>query len=134
MGAASVENPRAWIAARHGEWRAALRAGVDSAEQFLQRGDVLLLSPLLRIAGLACLELGSPEAAAVLLGKADTTSDRQLAALPWGLEMLAEADVALREVLGEEQAIELAARGAAMEANAAVAYLRAEVDRVLAAP
>ena len=48
--------------------------------------------------------------------------------------MLAAADAALRETLGEEQVATLAARGAAMEITTTVAYLRAEADRVLAAP
>ena len=52
----------------------------------------------------------------------------------WSLEMLAATDVALLEALGEQQVATLAARGAALDITDAVAYLRAEADRALAAP
>jgi hypothetical protein len=48
--------------------------------------------------------------------------------------MLAATDVALRETLGEQQLATLKERGGALEMNEAVAYLRAEADRALAAP
>jgi hypothetical protein len=41
---------------------------------------------------------------------------------------------ALREALGEQQVATLAARGAALDITDAIAYLRAEADRALAAP
>jgi hypothetical protein len=52
----------------------------------------------------------------------------------WILEMFAATDAALVEALGEQHVATLAARGAALDITEAVAYLRAEADRVLAAP
>lgn len=133
MAVAAVETGRGWIATGQGEWQTALRTGVDSAEQFGQLGDAVLITPSFRLAGLALHELGYPEPAAVLFGKADAMSDRGRAMPPWGVDMLAAADAALIEALGEPQVATLAARGAAMDASDAVAYLRREVDRVEAA-
>ena len=48
--------------------------------------------------------------------------------------MLAATDAALLETLGEQHLATLAERGAALEITDAVAYLRAEADRALAAP
>ena len=48
--------------------------------------------------------------------------------------MMATTDAALIEALGEQHVATLAEQGAALEITDAVAYLRAEADRALAAP
>jgi tetratricopeptide (TPR) repeat protein len=132
LGASHVMGVKARIAARRGDWRTALQGAVDAAAQALELGDHALVSRSLSTAGVALCALGSSEAAAVLFGKADAIQER------WGpdttLEMLAATDTALLEILGEQQVVTLAARGAALDITDAVAYLRTEADRALAAP
>jgi hypothetical protein len=79
----------------------------------------------------ALCALGSYEPAAVLFGKSDAMT--KCWGLDWVREMLAATDVALLDALGEQQTLGLAARGAELDAAEAVAYLRTEADRALAA-
>jgi len=81
-------------------------------------------------AGIALCSLGTYEAAAVLIGKADAMMDRF--GPDWVLEMSAATDAALLDALGEEDVRALADRGAALTVADAVAYLRTEAERVLA--
>jgi tetratricopeptide (TPR) repeat protein len=129
---AQVMSNSAIFAARRGDWRTALRRAIDAAEQALEIGDHAVVSRALSRAGAALCALGSCEPAAVLFGKANAIQQR------WGpdttLEMFAATDAALLETLGEQQVATLAKRGAALDITDAVAYLRAEADRALAAP
>jgi tetratricopeptide (TPR) repeat protein len=132
LGVAHVVGVKAWIAARRGDWPAALQGAVDAAEQALGLGDHALASRSLYTAGVALCALGSYEPAAVIFAKANTIQQR------WGAdstrEMLAATDTALLEALGDQQMATLTARGAALDNTDAVAYLHAEADRALAAP
>ena len=126
---------RALLAARRGDWRTALRAGADAAEQKLELGDLLPANGCLHAAGIALCALGSCEPTAVLFGRADASTAERLRIdwIDWIVELLAATDAALLETLGEQQVATLAEQGAALETADAVAYLRAEADRVLAA-
>jgi predicted ATPase/class 3 adenylate cyclase len=123
---------KATFAARRGDWRSALLSSIDSAEQKLELGDHSMMYHCLFPAGVALCALGFFESAAILFGKADSITARWWGG--WGVEILAATDTALLEALGEEQVLTLAARGAGLEITEAVAYLRAEADRALAAP
>jgi hypothetical protein len=123
---------RARLAARLGDWRTALQVAVDSVELAFEVGDHSLVSRSLSTAGVPLCALGSCEPAAVLFGKANAMMERW--GVAWILEMFAATDAALVEALGEQHVATLAARGAALDITEAVAYLRAEADRVLAAP
>ena len=131
LAVANATGMKGSIAARHGEWRTALRAFVDSAEQNLHLG-LLLGSMSCTLAGVAFCELGHFAAAAVLIGSADASTPGRWGP-EWYLEMLATADAALVEALGEPQVAVLAEQGAALDMTDAVAYLRGEADEVLAA-
>ena len=126
---ATAMSSRAGLAARRGDWRTALQAAVDSAEQRLELGDHVLLSTSLNWAGVALCALGSCEPAAVLFGKSDTMTERRAPA--WEREMVAATHAALLETLGEQHLATLAERGAALDIADAVAYLRAEADQAL---
>jgi predicted ATPase/class 3 adenylate cyclase len=130
LGVAGAKQSRGRISAGHGDWPAALGAGVDSAEQLLQLGDVVLIEPSFQLAGLALGELGQLESSAVFIGRSAAAPDRILGQ-PWALDLFAAVEVTLRESLGDEQFAALTARGAALSIADAVAYLRAEADRVL---
>jgi tetratricopeptide (TPR) repeat protein len=119
---------KAGLAARRGDWRTALRACVDSAEQKLELGDLVLLRGSLYMAGVALCALGSSEPAAVLYGKADTMTRPTP---NWVLDMVAATGAALLETLGEPQVARLAERGAALDMADAVAYLHAEANQAL---
>jgi tetratricopeptide (TPR) repeat protein len=130
-GVANATHQKGHIAARHGEWRTTLRAIADAADQNLQLGALANVG-LCHLAGVAFWELGLFEPAAVLIGKSDAMTEQRPP--DWILEMKAATDAALRETLGQEQTLMLAARGAALDITDAVAYLRGEADRALAAP
>ena len=130
-GAANATHQKGHIAGRRGEWRTALRAIVDAADQNLQLGALANVG-LCHLAGVAFWELGLFEPAAVLIGKSDAMSE---ALIPdWVLEMKAATEAALREALGEQYVATLAEQGAALGVADAVAYLHAEAERALAAP
>jgi predicted ATPase/class 3 adenylate cyclase len=132
LSASNAASSKGMFAASRSDWPTALRAGVASAEQKLELGDHLLVSGCLYTAGMALCGLGSCEPAAVLLGKSDSMMGGRWG-LDWFLELLAATDATLRDALGEQQALMLAARGSTLEITEAVAYLRAEADRALAA-
>ena len=130
-GAANTTHQKGHIAGRRGEWRTALRAIVDAADQNLQLGALANVG-LCHLAGVAFWELGLFEPAAVLIGKSDAMSEAQIP--DWVLEMKEATDAALRETLGEQHVATLAEQGAALGVADAVAYLHAEAERALAAP
>jgi hypothetical protein len=118
------------IAARRGDWRTALQAARDLAEQHVQLGDLANLYQMLLFAGIVFCEIGDLDTAAVLVGKGDAISDRRN--LPgWHLEMLAGTDAALLATFGENHVATLAARGAALDSSEAIAYLRTQADTLL---
>ena len=123
---------KATIAARTGQWRTALRASADAAERGLQLGDMITLGQSYWAAVFAFAGLGHLEPAAVLAGPADLRVDHSRA--PWAIEdvdLAALTDDALLEGLGDERYAALRDRGAALQPTEAVAYLRAEAERVL---
>jgi predicted ATPase/class 3 adenylate cyclase len=117
------------IAVRLGDWRTALHAIVDAAEQRLQLGELAMFPFSFSTAAFAFVGLGDLEAAAMLLGGIQAPSDQR--APDWVRELFASTEAALLEGLGERQVATLRARGAAMNPADAVAYLRAEVNRAL---
>ena len=117
------------IAIRRGEWQAALEAGVDAAEQWLRIGDLQAMAGSIAAGALALSELGHFEAAAILLGHADSITNRLW--LGWAIVIVEASDAALTDALGGEHAAALAARGAALTTADAVAYLHAEADRLI---
>ena len=133
QASSSAISYRAALEARRGDWRAALRGGADAAEEKLELGDAVLMGWTLYWAGVALCALGSCEPAAVILGRADALTLERFGPR-WMVESVAAMESALLDVLGERQLATLVAKGAALETTDAVAYLRAEADRVLAAP
>jgi hypothetical protein len=118
---------RAWLAVERKEWRPALRAAVDAAEQKLLVGDLATMSSCIVVAAISFAHLGAFEPAAVLFGVQD---QRRY----WAddvLEQFARAESAIVDRLGTEQGAALQARGASMTYPDLVAYLRVEVARVL---
>jgi predicted ATPase/class 3 adenylate cyclase len=113
------------IALQRGEWRSALQLALDFIDHDV---GTALADPLFQ-ASIALCRLGGFEPTAVILGKADSITTRN--GPEWALDMLAATDAALLAALGEQQAAELAARGAAIEYADAVAYLRAQAESVL---
>ncbi len=132
LGASNAMGNVAGIAARGGDWRTALRAAVDSAEEKLELGAHLIMSGSLYWAGVALCALGSYEPAAVLLGNADAMTEPWVP--EWILEIKATTDAALLDALGEQHLATLIERGAALDITDAVAYLHTEADRILGAP
>jgi predicted ATPase/class 3 adenylate cyclase len=132
LGVSIVMGVRAGHLARLGDWRTALRGAVDSAELKLDLGDHVSMVGPLYVAGVALCALSAYEPAAVLFGKSDAMTERW--GPDWFLEMLATTDAALSGALGDQRTLTLAAQGAALDVTEAVAYLRAEADRALAAP
>ena len=130
LGVLAATGIKGTIAARRGEWRIALHAAVETAEQQLQLGDLPNIHQSFLFAGLAFCEFGNVDAAATLIGKGDAISDRKNMQ-DWTLEMLATSDAVLVETLGAERVAILAARGAALDATEAVAYLRAQAAPLL---
>jgi predicted ATPase/class 3 adenylate cyclase len=118
------------IAVRRGDWRTALHAIVDAAEQRLQLGELAMFQFSFSTAAFAFVGLGYLEPAAVLLGAIEPPSSDQRAP-DWVRELFASTDAAMLEGLGERQVALLYARGEAMDPADAVAYLRTEADRVL---
>ena len=122
---------KAHIALRTGQWESALRDSADGAEQALQSGVMNMLLPTYWAAAIAFAELEHLELSAVFLGAADIMETR------WGPDYFMEhadaTEAAVLEGLGARRVAELRARGAAFEPAVGVAYLRAEVDRVLGA-
>jgi predicted ATPase/class 3 adenylate cyclase len=131
MGRSTATASKAGLAARRGDWQTALRASLDAAEQKLEIGDHALIYTCLFPGAVALCALGSYEAAAVLFGKSDAMTERW--GVNWIHEMLAATDAALLEALGEQQTLTLEAQGAELGITEAVACLRAEADRALAA-
>jgi hypothetical protein len=132
MGASNGIANKAMYAARRGDWRTALQGAVDAAEQKLELGDVLFIALALYPAGVALCGLGSYESAAVMFGKADAMMGRF--GPNWFLLTLSTTDATIRDALGAARALTLAARGAALTIADAVALLRTEALRTLAAP
>ena len=122
---------KAWIAVILRDWPLALETSLDSIDRFVGTGGVTLASAGVRIAGFTFCSLGSFEVAAVLFGRVSALAAGWFEP-PWSRELFVAAETAIVEALGEERVAELMARGAAMEITDAVAYLRAEVERVLA--
>jgi tetratricopeptide (TPR) repeat protein len=121
---------RGGLALRRGDWRTALQAAVERVERQLQLGDLGSLDGTFLSAGMTLADIGKFEPAAVLFGKADALSPR-MAGIAWAHEMLEATDVALLEALGEQQLATLTARGAALDNDDAVTYLRAQADAAL---
>jgi hypothetical protein len=130
MGVSYATILKGGLAARRGEWRTALQATVEGAEQKLQLGDLVALAGSWHLAGIAFCELGYFDPAAVLIGKGDAMFDTR-GFFHWFLDMLAATNATLLETLGDQQVATLAARGAALEIADAVAYLRAQADPAL---
>ena len=106
---------KALLAARAGQWRTALRASADAAEQQSQFGDPSLMVPSYWAAAVAFVGLGHFEPAAVLIAVSDALGPRQ--GPSDGMALAAETDAEVREGVGDERLAELRARGAALGAR-----------------
>ena len=130
MTASTASGTKALFAARLGEWRTALLSSVDAAELDLRLGTEQTLSGPFWAAAIAFVGLGQLETGAVLIAAADARGTRF-----WNPDTLGgitpATDAAVSEGLGEARDATLRAQGAAMSPADAVAYLRAEVARVL---
>ena len=120
---------KGWLAFRRGEWTTALRAALDAAEQLLEFGGLVTIKEFFHLGGAALAALGHNDAAAVLIGRADSLSAR-VGTHIW-LEIITATDAALLEALGEQRVATLAAQGAAFDNPEAVVYLRAQTEAVL---
>jgi predicted ATPase len=129
----SCNGYKALLAAHSGEWRSALRASADAAEQQRKFGVTGPLHPSLWAAAVALVGLGYPEPAAVLVGAADAKGPAGIRRPleDWGIEMAVSTDASLLASLGEERLAALRSRGAVLEPAEALAFLRAEAERVL---
>jgi predicted ATPase/class 3 adenylate cyclase len=116
------------IAARSGDWRSTLAAAAAAAELQLKMGDGIGLRNTYMLAAAAFSALGEDEAGAVLIGR--TTTVPAAPASSWA-DIFAAAEARSHDVLGEQRLATLVEQGAALDHNAAVAYLRTEADRVL---
>jgi hypothetical protein len=126
----SANMTKATIANQLGQWNRALRAIADAAEQHLQLGLMTGLAGAYWVAALSFVGLGHLEPAAVLFGAANA-ANVQPNYPEWAMERRKAADAAILQGLGEDRLAELRDRGAGFVPAAAVAYLRAEADRVL---
>jgi predicted ATPase/class 3 adenylate cyclase len=137
FGAASAITNQGLIALRRRDWLTALRAYAAGIEQHLQLGQpvaVELIGVATAFAGLGCLET-----AAVIFGLAHALFGVHVSAwLPEDVsawlpeDQVHTAEDAIAAAFDTDQLTQLKARGAAMDLPDAVAYLRSEVDRVLA--
>ena len=130
MSVAMATTNKAGVAARRGEWRAALLTSIDAAEQQLELGDLVSVDGSLVFASAALRELGHLDPAAVLLGRTAARSDDPYW-VQWFVEFDAANTAALVDALGEQRFGELTARGAALDIADAIAYMREEADRAL---
>ena len=119
---------RGWWLVPSEDWSAILRAAADTASFSLLVGAPATASLLQ--ASLALVALGHPEPAALAIGAADDFLLGAVSVL-WSEARCAANERALVEMLGEQEFATLTARGAALSADEAVAFLRGEADRVL---
>ena len=130
QGVAHAITMRGWIACRRGEWRDALDAAARTAQQRLRNGDLAMIFDTYLQGAAALAGLGFREPAALLHG-AGAGAVFEHPGPDWWLEMEARTRGALLDGLGAERLAVLLSTGAAMSDPEAVAYLRAEADRVL---
>jgi predicted ATPase len=117
------------VALGRGDWLTALHAYAAGIDQHLQLGQpvaVELIGVATAFAAVDCLET-----AAVIFGLADALFGGHVS---FGLpeDQVRSAEVAIAAGLDPNQLAQFKARGAAMDLADAMAYLRHEVDRVLA--
>jgi hypothetical protein len=115
--------------ARQGDWPAALRGNAEAAAPYRDGGNMTVVVPTLRSAGIALTALRRFEAAAVILGFADAHLVRPRRGEY--MTYLTAAETALLDALGEQRLAELQARGATLAFTDAIDYLCAEADRAL---
>jgi predicted ATPase/class 3 adenylate cyclase len=118
------------IALGRRDWQTALRAYAAAVEQHLQLGRPV--AGELVGAATAFASIGCFEPAAVLMGLNDATFGDNLGPVVPG-DLARGVEDAIVAVFDTDRLAELRARGAALDVPSAVAYLRTEVDRVLAA-
>ena len=117
-----------WLAARTGQWRAALEAAVESAERLVEVNDGTAVRGSYTLAAVSLTELGSPAAGAVMLGAGgyDGRTFDDGASI-----VIAAAHASQIESLDEDRVAELMVHGATFTPSEKVTRLRAEADRVL---
>jgi hypothetical protein len=126
----------AWLKARAGDRRGALRSARDGVRHDLRSGNRTMLAGALNHTKLALVELGYPEPAAVLAG---AEADGPL--VPWNttgsdaeLQDRDDALETLRASLGHDAYARSAALGSAMTYDEIVEYTLDELERLLAEP
>jgi predicted ATPase/class 3 adenylate cyclase len=130
QGLASVDAFRGIIAARIGDWRAALRASANAAELHFN-ADSALFGLAVWGTAFALARLGELEPAARLIGFAEARSHFRRLPDPQGDATTAEIAAMLTHQLGEQRVAQMKAEGATLDLAAAIAYLRTESGRVL---
>ena len=124
---------KALITARLGQWRPALRASADAAEQQVHSGILTMLPTTCWAAAVSFVGLGCLEPAAILFTPmSEWIPDDRSGLAEWVQELLAATETALLDGLGEQRLATLRDRAVGLENTEIVAYLRAEADRVLA--
>jgi predicted ATPase len=119
------------MAADVGDWRTALRATADAAEQRLHIGDLANLYLSFDAAGVAFAVLGHSEPAAVLITTSDVMNAyRDNYFFLWA-DMIASISATARETLGERQ-FEALTQPDTIDLAEIVEYLRSQTERVLA--
>ena len=122
-----------WIAMRRADWRRAVRAAIDGAEEKLAIGDLAGMGACYEMAAISLAHLGFLEPASVLLGARDHTPPvamrEEEEAESEGQRASAEA--VLCDGLGETAVTDLRSRGAAMDHTELIALMRTEAAGVL---
>jgi predicted ATPase/class 3 adenylate cyclase len=117
--AASITN-KGWVAAYRGDYTLALHAAVESAELFLEAGDLGSGAPVSCVAAVALTHLGHPEPAAILDGFARHSS---FPMGEWATQLFSDAETAMIAQLGQPEFDNLSVQGAALSHGEALAYL-----------
>ena len=122
-----------WIAMRRADWRTAVRAAIDGAEEKLAIGDLTGMGAFYEMAAISLAHLGFLEPASVLLGARDHTPPGAMREEEEeeSQAQLAPAEAVLCDGLGETAVTDLRARGAAMDHTELIALMHTEAARVL---
>jgi predicted ATPase/class 3 adenylate cyclase len=129
-GAAVAIANQGAIALTRRDWDTALRAYAAGVEQHLQLGRPVageLIGVATALVGMECLE-----PAAVIFGLEDAMFGGHLVALSVPDDLANSAEEAVAAAFDPDRLTALKARGAALDLPSAVAYLRSEVNRILA--
>ncbi|HEY6533965.1 MAG TPA: adenylate/guanylate cyclase domain-containing protein [Acidimicrobiales bacterium] len=129
-GVSLVTSAKGSMAYQHGDRETTLSSAVEMAEQRIEIGELSSMSLPFYLGGLVLYELGCPEPAGVLIGKADAIVHTNVMGEPL-TSVLQHGEITLLEVRDQPGFAALADRGAALGNAAATEYLRAQSDALL---